>query len=145
MCRIASVARCPGRQHSAPASGRHGVLLTNHHVLDTPDTANLSLAEFDAELNLNFVHRELRIFNLLPEKLFVTDPGLDFTFVAVNAVAHDGTPLASFHWLTLMWETGEALNGEYVTIIQHHGGETKQIVIRDARIINMPGVQGPDR
>jgi len=115
-----------------------GVLLTNHHVLDTPDTANLSLAEFDAELNLNFVHRELRVFNLLPDKLFVTDPSLDFTFVAVNSVAHDGTPLTSFHWLTLMRETGKALNGEWATIIQHPGGESKQIVIRDNRIIILP-------
>jgi len=115
-----------------------GVLLTNHHVLDTPDTANLSLVEFDAELNLNFVHRELRVFNLLPDKLFVTDAGLDFTFVAVNSVAHDGTPLTSFHWLTLMRETGKALNGEWATIIQHPGGETKQIVIRDNRIMILP-------
>jgi endonuclease G len=115
-----------------------GVLLTNHHVLETPEAANLALAEFDAELNLNYVLREQRIFNLLPDKLFVTDANLDFTFVAVNSVAHDGTPLADFRWLRLLRESGKAINGEWVTIIQHPGGQTKQIVLRDNEVISLP-------
>ncbi len=115
-----------------------GVLLTNHHVLDTAETANLSLAEFDAELDLNYVHREPRVFNLLPEKLFVTDADLDFSFVAVNSLAHDGTPLAGYRWLTLLRESGKGVNGEWATIVQHPGGETKQIVIRDNRILVLP-------
>jgi endonuclease G len=115
-----------------------GVLLTNHHVLDSDETANLSLAEFDAELDLNYVHRSPRVFNLLPAKLFVTDADHDFTFVAVNSIAHDGTPLSDFRWLTLLRESGKAVNGEWATIIQHPGGESKQIVIRDNRIVVLP-------
>ena len=115
-----------------------GVLLTNHHVLDTPETALLSLAEFDAELDLNYVPREARLFNLLPSKLFVTDAGLDFTFCAVNSVAYDGTPLSEFKFLTLLRESGKGLNGEWATIIQHPEGQTKQIVIRENRIVLLP-------
>lgn len=115
-----------------------GVLLTNHHVLDTPEAALLSLAEFDAELDVNYVAREPRLFNLLPDKLFVTDPALDFTFCAVNSVAHDGTPLAEFKFLTLLRDSGKGLNGEWATIIQHPEGQTKQIVIRESRIVVLP-------
>jgi endonuclease G len=122
-----------------------GVLLTNHHVLDTPEVAHLSLAEFEAELDLNYVERKPRTFNLVPDKLFVTDPALDFTFVAVNAVATDGTPLSEFRSLTLLRETGKALNGEWATIIQHPGGQTKQIVIRENRIIFLPNKADRER
>jgi endonuclease G len=115
-----------------------GVLLTNHHVLEAPETAQLSLAEFGAELDLNYVVQPAHVFNLLPEKLFVTDPELDFTFVAVNSTANDGTPLSEFRWLTLLRDSGKALNGEWVTIIQHPGGQTKQIVIRNNRVIFLP-------
>jgi endonuclease G len=115
-----------------------GVLLTNHHVLDSAETATLSFAEFEAELDPNFVERTNRVFNLLPAKLFVTDPDLDFTFVAVNSLSSDGTPLADFRWLTLLRESGKGLHGEWATIIQHPGGETKQIVVRDNMIVVLP-------
>ena len=115
-----------------------GVLLTNHHVLETPAIASLSLAEFDAELDVNYVERQPRVFNLLPEKLFVTDPELDFTFVAVNSIAQDGTPLSEFRPLVLLRESGKGLSGEYATVVQHPGGQTKQIVIRENRIVLLP-------
>jgi len=103
--------------------------------LETEEVARLSLLEFDAELDTNFVERTVRAFNLLPDQLFVTNPELDFTFVAVNPVAHDGTPLAQFGWLPLIRESGKGLNGEWVSIIQHPKGETKQIVLRENRIV----------
>lgn len=115
-----------------------GVLLTNHHVLPASEAANLSLAEFDAELDLNYVERTLRIYNFLPDKLFVTDAELDFTFVAVNSVSHDGTPLSEFGQLPLLRTQGKAMNGEYATIIQHPRGQSKQIVIRENQIVLLP-------
>jgi endonuclease G len=139
VCRLRVRAETPG----PPAFGTGflvapGVLLTNHHVLDSANTAHLTLAEFDVELNLNYVLRQPRIFNLMPDKLFVTDAGLDFTFVAVNSVAHDGTPLTDFRWLRLLRQSGKGLNGEWATIIQHPGGQTKQIVLRENQIISLP-------
>jgi endonuclease G, mitochondrial len=115
-----------------------GVLLTNHHVLEMESVAHLSLAEFDAELDVNYVEQSPRIFNLLPDKLFVSDADLDFTFIAVNSVAHDGTPLSDFGFLPLLRESGKGLNGEWATIIQHPGGQTKQIAIRENRIVVLP-------
>jgi endonuclease G len=112
-----------------------GVLLTNHHVLDLADTASLSLAEFNVELDLNFVEAQPRLFNLLPDRLFITSADLDFTFVAVNSIATDGTPLSTFGWLPLMRESGKGVNGEYASIIQHPNGEAKQIVLRENQII----------
>src|SRR5262245_3513990 len=115
-----------------------GVLVTNHHVLETQTVAHLSLAEFDAELDTNYVECQPRVFNLLPDQLFVTDPALDFTFVAVNSIAQDGRPLSECRTLVLLRESGKGLNGEYATVIQHPGGQTKQIVIRESRIILLP-------
>lgn len=139
VCRIKIRAATP-----APADFGTGflvapaVLLTNHHVLETADAARLSLAEFDAELDSNFVHRTTRTYNFLPDQLFVTDPALDFTFVAVTPLAHDGTPLSEFGWLPLIRESGKGLNGEWVSIIQHPQGETKQVVLRENRIVLLP-------
>lgn len=112
-----------------------GVLLTNHHVLDLPETASLSQAEFNVELDLNFVESQPRIFNFIPDRLFVTSPDLDFTFVAVNARATDGTPLSTFGWLPLLRQSGKGVSGEYASIVQHPGGEPKQIVLRENQII----------
>ena len=66
VCRIKTLD--PGG--STPAYGTGflvgpGLLLTNHHVLRNVDDANRSLAEFDYELDLNFVEKRGRIFSFV--------------------------------------------------------------------------------
>lgn len=120
-----------------------GLLLTNHHVLPDPETASRSLAEFDYELDGNFVEKRGRIFPFVPAEAFYADASLDFAVVAISPMAHDGTPVADFGVLPLIPESGKGIPGEYVSIIQHPGGGTKQVVVRENRIIALDARRFP--
>lgn len=111
------------------------LLVTNNHVLPDPETASRSLAEFDYELDSNFVERRGRIFPLAPIEAFYTSVDLDVTIVAISPMGHDGTPVTDFGVIPLIPMSGKGIAGEYVSIIQHPEGGTKQVVVRENRII----------
>ena len=113
------------------------LLMTNHHVLPDRETASRTLAEFDYELDLNFVERQSRIFPLAPMDAFYTSAALDFAIVAISPMGHDGTPIREFGRLALIPESGKTIPGEYVSIIQHPLGGTKQVVVRENKIITL--------
>jgi len=114
-----------------------GLLVTNHHVLPDENAASFALAEFNYELDLNWVERQRHFYGVVPTRVFFTDPGLDITIVAIAPVAQDGTPVTEFGTLKLIPDSGKALEGEYVSIIQHPEGEPKQVVMRENRIIRL--------
>ncbi|GGC59230.1 DNA/RNA non-specific endonuclease [Chelatococcus reniformis] len=120
-----------------------GLLVTNNHVLPDAETASRSLAEFDYELDSNFVERRGRIFPLVPLNAFYTSASLDFTIVAISPMAHDGTPVTDFGVLPLIPMSGKGIAGEHVSIIQHPDGGTKQVVVRENRIITLDGAKFP--
>jgi endonuclease G, mitochondrial len=111
-----------------------GLLLTNNHVIPHGDAAALAVVEFNFEQDINGVERPRHVFNLMPSRLFFTDASLDLTFVEVAPRAFNGMPLSEFEFLPLIDGSGKGLNGEWVTMIQHPGGQPKQIAIRDSRI-----------
>lgn len=111
------------------------LLLTNHHVLESPTLARRSLVDFNFEDDANFIPRETKTYPLDPVRFFYTDPDLDFSLVAVRPQATDGTPLANFGYLPLLPDSGKALLGEYVSIIQHPEGNTKQVALRENQVI----------
>ncbi len=121
-----------------------GLMITNNHVLPDPETASRSLAEFDFELDTNFVERRGRIYPFAPIEAFYTSAELDFTIVAISPMAHDGTPISEFGVLPLIPMSGKGLAGEYVSIIQHPAGGTKQVVVRENRIISLDKKKFPE-
>lgn len=120
------------------------LMITNHHVIGDPYFAETSLVEFDNETDDNFVAKTERLFNLLPSQLFWTSPELDVTFVTVASFAEDGTHLSDFGYLPLVSGSGKALDGEFVSIIQHPNGEPKQIVVRENQIMTLDPAHLPD-
>lgn len=114
------------------------LILTNNHVLDRVDFAIRSLVDFDLEDDINFLPKATKTFSLDPERFFYTNEELDFTLVAVRPQATDGSPLSQFGFLQLNKESGKALLGEYVTIIQHPEGAAKQITVRENEVIDLP-------
>lgn len=110
------------------------LLLTNNHVLENAHTAQVSVAQFNYEMDLDLNERLKKSFRLTPERFFITDQKLDFTLVAVEEVSEDGTKLSNFGFLPLISQTGKVLVGEYVSIIQHPSGEYKAIAIRENKI-----------
>jgi endonuclease G len=112
-----------------------GLLLTNNHVLPDAQMAARSLAEFDCEDDAAFEPRPSKLFRLRPEELFFTSRSLDFSFVALAPAASDGTSLSIYGYLRLADEPDQLQEGEFVSIIQHPSGNTKQAALRENRVI----------
>lgn len=113
-----------------------GVLITNHHVLPDADTARFAVAEAHYELGIDGTAMAPLRFAFEPERLFYTSTTLDFSIVAVAPGARDdGRPLADLGWLPLFGGTGKALEGEWLTIVQHPNGEQKQLCVRDNQLL----------
>ncbi len=143
-------ARCVGRvvtRREANGTGflvAPGLLLTNEHVLRSPDEAQASELELDFEENrVGDVKRE-QTFRLLPDRFFLNDPELDFAFVAVAERSRAGASLADYGFRPLIAEEGKVTIGEAVNIIQHPEGRRKEIVIRDCQLVDLPEGQGLD-
>ncbi len=113
------------------------LLLTNNHVLESAETAAASRAEFDYETDDDGRLRRAVRFGLDPDAFFVTDPGLDYTLVAVDTVSADGQPLARYAWIPLIEEQGKVIKGEYVNIVQHPNGEPKQVALRENQVVDL--------
>ena len=113
-----------------------GILLTNHHVLERAADAAQSEATFGFELSSTLASDE-RVVRLAPGRLFITDEGLDFTFVALAAVDSRGQPADDLGFVCLNQEEGKAINGEFVNVIQHPSGGPKMFALRENRIVDV--------
>lgn len=111
-----------------------GLLLTNHHVLSEQSLVVNSHVMFEYEYDADHKLKPTAIFRLTAELLY-TSAELDFTIVSVAATSEDGRSIAEFGFLPLIEESGKALDGEFVSIIQHPGGLPKQIALRDSQVI----------
>ncbi|MBU6166529.1 MAG: DNA/RNA non-specific endonuclease [Alphaproteobacteria bacterium] len=112
-----------------------GVFLTNNHVLPDPATAGQSIVEAFYETDLHGHDRPVQRFALEPHRLFHTSKPLDFTIVAVAPRARGGEALAPLGWLPLVGSRGKALEGEWLTIVQHPMGQPKQLCIRENQLL----------
>jgi endonuclease G, mitochondrial len=110
------------------------LLLTNHHVVPDAEVAARSVVEFDYEDGLDGRPLTPAQFGLDPQRLFLADEDLDYALVAVRATPGD---LARFGCNRLIEAQGKAIVGDFVTIIQHPGGERKQVALRDNRIVDV--------
>ncbi|SFL56368.1 DNA/RNA non-specific endonuclease [Pelosinus propionicus] len=113
------------------------LLLTNHHILECEEAAQFSLAQFSYEVDLNLMPLQIKSFRFVPEHLFITDAKLDFTVVALENDSAEGTTLSEFGFLPLYPESGKALLGESISIIQHPSGAPKVVAVREKKIIDV--------
>ncbi|UBU08489.1 DNA/RNA non-specific endonuclease [Nonomuraea gerenzanensis] len=141
----ATAARAVGRVVIRDARGRlagYGtgslvspdLLLTNHHVLGDAGTAGRSSVEFDYQDGVDGRPLPLHGFALDPGRFFFADRALDFALVAVRASAGE---LARFGFNPLVAAEGKVIIGDFVTIVQHPGGEKKQVALRENRIVDI--------
>jgi endonuclease G, mitochondrial len=115
-----------------------GVLITNNHVLPSPSMAAHSLAQFRYERDINGTLQPPIPFRLTPGALFHTSAARDFTVVAVHDQSEDkAAALADFGFLPLVAATGKVIEGEWLTIVQHPGGERKQVCVRDNQLVKI--------
>ncbi|WP_269581249.1 endonuclease [Roseibium sp. Sym1] len=106
------------------------LMMTNNHVLGSETTAASSLIEFDYALGLDGKPMPPVRFRLDPGLFFVTSEPLDFTITAVQPVNQEGDQVKDRGWIHLIADSGKAVVGEPINIIQHPRGERQQIAFR---------------
>jgi endonuclease G, mitochondrial len=127
--------------HSPRGSGfliGDGLLITNHHVIDSAALAGDLLVEFDYELDLAGNPREVTRFEFAPQTLFVSSGSdlLDYTVVALGRNLSGGGSTEGFGFLPLLSNNDKHTLGEYVNVVQHPQGDFKQVVLRENLLLS---------
>lgn len=101
---------------------RDNLFLTNHHVLPTKDSARSAAIQFNYQKNLDGLDYEPVNFELDPDAIFKTSIENDWTLVQVKGDANT-------KWGAIDLKPVEIKVNDRAHIIQHPGGETKQIAL----------------
>jgi V8-like Glu-specific endopeptidase len=142
------VARSVGRVWVSVAGGRprgYGtgflvsprLLMTNHHVLEDPGVARASLVEFDYQVGLGGAVLPTTTFAFDPDEFFFADENLDYAVVAVRSASTGGQRPSDFGWNPLVEEEGKAIVSQWLNLIQHPNGETKQLGLRENQLLDV--------
>ncbi|KQR28018.1 endonuclease [Deinococcus sp. Leaf326] len=107
------------------------LLLTNHHVLESAAAARSAAVQFGYEIGSNGALQAGTELALDPDTLFLTSAELDYALVAVRG------DTSAYGWLPLLAAQGKVLVGEALSIVQHPGGEPKQIALRENRLVDL--------
>jgi endonuclease G, mitochondrial len=108
------------------------LLLTNNHVLPDASLAGEWVIEFDCDPGTPDSQYVLVATD--PDRLFVTDPQLDFTLLALRGLPDGRAPGEEFGWNQLIGRQGKIVTGEPVNVIGHPMGRTKEISVRHNRL-----------
>jgi endonuclease I/V8-like Glu-specific endopeptidase len=111
------------------------LLLTNHHVLPTRESA-YGQVEFNYQDGIDGQPLQSVRLKLNPDAFFLADKSLDYALVAVQTEPHCPS-LKQFGWHRLIEDEGKVIIGEYVSIIQHPGGEPKQVALRENQLVDV--------
>jgi endonuclease G len=113
-----------------------GLLITNHHVLESANWAVNSTLEMNFERDVQGRLLKSSIFSFRPDIFFYTNDDLDLTVVVVNNLDLEQTiNISSYAYLPLISQLGKIATGEALSIIQHPGGQEKRIAIRENLLI----------
>jgi len=114
------------------------LLLTNHHVL--PDAATATASEAWFRYVTDDGHPDPRVvLDFDPATCFVTSPvdELDFTLVAVAALADGSAPGKTFGHVPLLGAVGKVMVGQPVNIVQHPAGRPRQVAFRNNLLVSL--------
>lgn len=114
------------------------LVMTNHHVLESTNLARNSIIQFNYHQDPSGEISNVEEFTLSPDLFFLKDEYLDFALVAVNPIGQSRKAVRDFGWMRLFAQSGKALYGERVNVIQHPGGRPKEVTVRENKIIDVP-------
>ncbi|MET0703928.1 MAG: DNA/RNA non-specific endonuclease [Mycobacterium sp.] len=135
-----TVARIVGANRQAVGTGvmvSPHLMLTNHHVIASPDEGAKSSAQFKYELGVDDRAEDGTEFQFDPAAFFWTSPvdRLDATLIAIGRKVAGPATLESFGWTALSSAGDKHAKGDHVTIVEHPEGDYKQIALRDNRVL----------
>lgn len=123
------------------------LLMTNHHVLDSVETAADTIAWFRYAEDEDGASAPRKV-TLQPERCFLTSPAddLDYTLVAVASV--EGKPPGEmFGYIALHGGVGKIVKGQPVNVIQHPQGRHREFTLRNntfsGPLVDAQGVENP--
>lgn len=133
-----SIAALPG-DRGGDATGfmiAPNILLTNHHVFKTAEGTGRARAQFAYEADATGNERLTTWFSFKPGGFYFASEALDYYMIELDPATQKGPDgLASFGWLRLNKELGKTDYGQFLSIIQHPGGQPKQIAIRENQLL----------
>lgn len=112
------------------------LLLTNHHVFPDRSYASGTAANFLFERTDRGIQLG-ELFDLDPDRFFLSSEELDFALVAVEPKSRAGTALGGFGMVGLVEATPKILIGQPVNIIQHPDGGPKQYATTQNRLVDV--------
>lgn len=136
VCRL--VVRNPAGKEIGYATGcmvSPQLVLTNWHVFKQREQAENGIAEFDFKLDIRGNPSPSTRFLLRPDQFYHSNRMLDYALVAVEVTSTDGRRrLSEFGFHKLIAEANKIWEGEWITIIQHPGGQRRQFSIRENQL-----------
>ncbi len=108
------------------------LFMTNNHVFENEDDARSAILQFNYRLSVDGDVAERDEWKCVPDELFKTNPGLDYSIVRVQQ-KEDKSAGDVWGFLNLRHGAEPHLNGR-VNIIQHPQGRFQQIAFRDNQI-----------
>lgn len=111
-------------------------LITNNHVIPTPEAAHKTVAEFEM-FDAAGVRLEIRHCELAPERFWFTSEALDITVVAFGDTPEARACTAGLGWHPMVGMQGKIVIGESINIIQHPGGRGKSVVLHNSNLLHL--------
>lgn len=102
----------------------NNLLLTNHHVLPSPQDAKTAKIQFNYQKRADGRDESIDTYSLSPDDGFATSPQDQFDWTAVHVKNDPG-----IRWGVLPLSHEQIQANNFVIIIQHPGGGPKQIAL----------------
>lgn len=108
------------------------ILITNHHVLNSPEVAAAANCVFNYQTGMDGQPMATQTFRLKPDRLFLTSPangGLDYSIVWV-----EGDPGREFGAARVSRQAFIVAEQEFANIISHPQGRMKEVCVQENEV-----------
>lgn len=109
------------------------LLMTNNHVIGSPDAASKMRAEFNYQTDIRGTPLPVARYSFAP-KVFLTNQQFDYTLIGLTAPTKDAPPLSTWGMLKLNPDA-DPVENEHVVIVQHPGGDYKKIALTANQVV----------